>query len=76
MCPLSLQGLSGSPFVVLGLFNNYGIAGVIGGISGMYIVVTLLMVFAGGLTKPIPVADVTEVEADAQTEPNPAAAVK
>lgn len=40
-------GLIVSPFIVLGLFNTYGIAGVIGAISGMYVVVTLLIVTFG-----------------------------
>ena len=40
-------GLILSPFIVLGLLNRYGIVGVIGAISGMYLVVTLLMIVAG-----------------------------
>ncbi len=40
-------GLIISPFVVLTLFNNYGINGVIGAISGMYLAVALLMAVAG-----------------------------
>ncbi|WP_022683530.1 MFS transporter [Sphingobium bisphenolivorans] len=40
-------GLILSPFVILWLFNHYGIGGVIGAISGMYVVVTILMVVAG-----------------------------
>jgi putative MFS transporter len=40
-------GLILSPFIVLGLLNDYGIVGVIGAISGMYLVVTLLMIVAG-----------------------------
>lgn len=40
-------GLILSPFVILWLFNTYGIGGVIGAISGMYVIVTLLMIVAG-----------------------------
>lgn len=40
-------GLILSPFVILSLFDNYGVSGVIMAISGMYILVTLLMVFTG-----------------------------
>ena len=40
-------GLILSPFVILTLFNAYGIGSVIGAISGMYVIVTLLMAVAG-----------------------------
>lgn len=69
-------GLIVSPFVVLGLFNHAGIAGVIGAISGMYIVVTLLMVFAGGLTKPAPVAAPKDEAVEPQSSAKPAALMK
>lgn len=37
-------GLILSPFIILALFNSYGIGGVIAAISGMYVCVTLLMI--------------------------------
>ncbi|AXF06228.1 MFS transporter (plasmid) [Paraburkholderia hospita] len=40
-------GLIGSPFIVLELFNNFGIAGVVFAISGAYIVIALLIMVAG-----------------------------
>ncbi|MNF95529.1 Inner membrane metabolite transport protein YdjE [compost metagenome] len=64
-----------SPFVVLALFNRFGIAGVIGAISGMYIMVTLLMALAGGLTRPVPIAnpktDIAEPQGSAKRHPQP-----
>jgi len=39
--------LIASPFIVLTLFDSYGIKGVIGTIAGMYVVVALLMAVAG-----------------------------
>jgi len=36
-----------SPVIVLALFNSYGINGVIGAISGMYLVMALIMALAG-----------------------------
>lgn len=69
-------GLIVSPFVVLGLFNHYGIGGVIGAISGMYIFVTLLMVFAGNLTKPIPLEDPKDEEAETKADHSPATVMK
>lgn len=40
-------GLIGSPFVVLGLFNRFGITGVVGAISGAYLFIAFLIVVAG-----------------------------
>ncbi|WP_353946432.1 MFS transporter [Streptomyces sp. HUAS MG91] len=40
-------GLIFSPFIVLWLFNSYGVLGVILAVSGMYIVVTVLNAVAG-----------------------------
>ena len=40
-------GLILSPFIIWGLFNAYGIGGVIGAISGMYLIVAFLMAVAG-----------------------------
>ncbi|WP_223527433.1 MFS transporter [Pseudomonas sp. GL-R-19] len=64
-----------SPFVVLALFNRFGIAGVIGAISGMYIMVTLLMALAGGLTRPVPIAnprvDIAEPQGSVKRHPQP-----
>lgn len=40
-------GLIVSPFIILTLFDRYGIGGVIGGIAGMYLVVALLFAVAG-----------------------------
>jgi putative MFS transporter len=40
-------GLIGSPFVVLGLFNRFGIAGVVGAISGAYVFIAVLIMVAG-----------------------------
>ena len=40
-------GLIGSPFIVLELFNNFGIAGVVFAISGAYIVIAILIMVAG-----------------------------
>ncbi|MEU6354689.1 MFS transporter [Streptomyces sp. NPDC047072] len=40
-------GLIASPFVVLWLFNRFGVLGVILAVSGMYVVVTLLNAVAG-----------------------------
>jgi putative MFS transporter len=40
-------GLIGSPFIVLELFNNFGITGVVFAISGAYIVIALLIMVAG-----------------------------
>jgi putative MFS transporter len=40
-------GLSGSPFIVLALFNRFGITGVVGAIAGAYLFVALLMLVAG-----------------------------
>lgn len=40
-------GLIFSPFIVLWLFNSYGVVGVIGAVSGMYVLVTLLNAFGG-----------------------------
>ena len=37
----------GENAVVLELLTNYGVGGVTGAVSGMYIVVTLLMIFVG-----------------------------
>jgi len=39
--------LIGSPFVVLGLFNRFGITGVVGAISGAYVFVAILVMVAG-----------------------------
>lgn len=39
--------LIGSPFVVLGLFNRFGIAGVVGAISGAYVFIAVLIMVAG-----------------------------
>lgn len=50
-------GLIVSPFIVLALFKAYGIGGVIGAISGMYVIVTLLMILARNeISKPVPAA--------------------
>ena len=40
-------GLIASPFIVLTLFDKYGIGGVIGGIAGMYVVVALIFAVIG-----------------------------
>ncbi|HEX7908668.1 MAG TPA: MFS transporter [Paraburkholderia sp.] len=40
-------GLIGSPFIVLELFNNFGITGVVFAISGAYIVIAILIMVAG-----------------------------
>ena len=40
-------GLIGSPFVVLSLFNRFGITGVVGAISGAYLFIAFLIVVAG-----------------------------
>ena len=40
-------GLIGSPFVVLELFNRFGIAGVVFAISGAYIFIAILIMLAG-----------------------------
>ncbi len=40
-------GLIVSPFIVLYLFENFGITGVIGAISGLYLLVALVMAVAG-----------------------------
>lgn len=40
-------GLVGSPFLVLALFNAFGITGVVGAIAGAYLFVALLMLVAG-----------------------------
>ncbi|TAL93169.1 MAG: MFS transporter [Paraburkholderia sp.] len=40
-------GLIGSPFIVLALFNRFGITGVVGAIAGAYLFVALLMLVAG-----------------------------
>jgi putative MFS transporter len=40
-------GLIASPFIILTLFDNYGINGVIGAIAGMYLTVALLFALAG-----------------------------
>ncbi|MGF6880306.1 putative MFS transporter [Paraburkholderia sp. MM5477-R1] len=40
-------GLIASPFVVLGLFNWFGITGVVGAISGAYVFIALLIMVAG-----------------------------
>jgi len=40
-------GLVGAPFIVLALFRHYGIAGVVGVISGVYLAIALLMAVAG-----------------------------
>lgn len=45
-------GLISSPFVVLALYQSYGIGGVIAAISGMYLTVTILMAVAGIDTRP------------------------
>ena len=41
------RGLIVSPSIVLTLFNGYGIGGVIGALSGAYLVVAVLMAVAG-----------------------------
>lgn len=40
-------GLIGSPFIVLALFNRFGITGVVGAVAGAYLFVALLMLVAG-----------------------------
>jgi putative MFS transporter len=40
-------GLIGSPFIIMGLFNQYGISGVVYTIAGLYIGVALIMAVAG-----------------------------
>lgn len=40
-------GLIGSPFIILALFNRFGIAGVVGAVSGAYLFIALLIVLAG-----------------------------
>lgn len=44
--------LISSPFVILALFQSYGIGGVIAAISGLYLAVTILMAVAGIDTRP------------------------
>jgi MFS transporter, putative metabolite:H+ symporter len=41
------MGLIGSPFIVLELFNRFGITGVVGAISGAYLFIAFLIVVAG-----------------------------
>ncbi|MBC8641362.1 MFS transporter [Caballeronia sp. EK] len=40
-------GLIGGPFVILDVFKHYGIGGVIGAVSGLYILVALVLAVAG-----------------------------
>ncbi|MFP3549690.1 MFS transporter [Paraburkholderia sp. SIMBA_049] len=40
-------GLIGGPFLILNLFGHYGIGGVIGAVSGLYVVVAVLLAVAG-----------------------------
>ena len=61
-------GLIISPFIVLTLFETYGIAGVVGGISGMYLAVALLMAVAGIETNR---QSLEALEPDAVPDPAP-----
>jgi len=40
-------GLVASPFIILALFNRYGIGGVVSALSGMYLFAAVLMAIAG-----------------------------
>ncbi|MEV6647740.1 MFS transporter [Amycolatopsis sp. NPDC051371] len=60
-----------SPFLVLWLFNSYGVVGVILAVSGMYIVITLLNAFAGVDTSREALA---QISPDGDAEDAPAAA--
>lgn len=61
-------GLIASPFVVLWLFNSYGVLGVILTVSGMYILVTLIIAVVG--VKPAPeTLEQTSADDDAHDVP-------
>lgn len=45
-------GLILSPFIILSLFDRYGITGVIGAISGMYLFVTIILAIFGVKSAP------------------------
>ena len=57
-------GLIVSPFIVLYLFENFGITGVVGAISGLYLIVALIMAIAGLETNKQSLED---LEPDAET---------
>ncbi|WP_372352326.1 MFS transporter [Streptomyces sp. KL116D] len=63
-------GLIFSPFIVLWLFNSYGVFGVILAVSGMYVIVTLLNAVAGvdtsreALDQIAPEGDTTDAPKD------------
>lgn len=66
-----------SPFVVLWLFNNYGIVGVILAVSGMYVAVTLIYAVARvdtsaeALAKIAPAGDTADLPAGPSTTHDP-----
>jgi putative MFS transporter len=67
-------GLIISPFIVLTLFDSYGIGGVIGTISGMYLAVALLMAVAGIETnqRSLEALDPNDMPTPPDEMPNPA----
>jgi putative MFS transporter len=66
-------GLIVSPFIVLTLFQGYGINGVIAAIAGMYLIIALLLAFAGVETNRRSLEDLdSEAVMDGQSESMPA----
>ncbi|RQS24833.1 MULTISPECIES: MFS transporter [unclassified Burkholderia] len=62
-------GLIGSPFVILYVFDHYGIGGVITAVSGLYVLVALILAVAGIETNQQSLEDVEpEVELSAQDQ--------
>ncbi|KHK59516.1 major facilitator transporter [Burkholderia sp. A9] len=60
-------GLIGSPFVILYVFDHYGIGGVITAVSGLYVLVALILAVAGIETNQQSLEDVEpEAELSAQ----------
>lgn len=66
-------GLIGGPFVILDVFKHYGIGGVIGAVSGLYILVAVVLAAAGIETNK---QSLEAVEPDAGPSENLANAVK
>ncbi|WP_406020664.1 MFS transporter [Nocardioides sp. NBC_00850] len=61
-------GLIVSPFIVLGLFSNFGVVGVILAVSGMYLAVTALNAFAGVDTSAEALEEIAPGEDAGQSE--------